>query len=283
MAARPAAPDRAALSLDARSGFPSRRGGTRAIAARAAFARAVWDAKARRRLPTGPELDRALMSLRQPDLDWLCEFAPPGPLYFLPTTRWIDALATFLRARGVCRVLEVGAGDGIVSRALARRAPDLVVQASDSGAWERATARMSAEERRRIDVSHVPGLPLGDEVWRMGAAEAIRRFEPDLVMGVWLPPQGTLLTRLIRSPVRYVLDIGAAGGVTPGAWHWRFAHDLCEGPLETHARCRLDHRPQEALATRATLYFGRAHEDHHCERVREGDWLWQFRPAPRQR
>ena len=64
-----------------------------------------------------------------------------------------------------------------------------------------------------------------------------------------------------------------------GAWSWRFAHDTCEGPLESSARCRLDARPAERLHSRVTLYFGRAHEEHRCERVRPGDWLWQFRPA----
>ncbi|MFM2153392.1 MAG: hypothetical protein RL199_1827 [Pseudomonadota bacterium] len=279
MPVRFATTDRTALAREARDGYPSRGGGAKAVAARAVFARAVWDAQGRRRLPTRPELDRALAGLKPADLEWLCEFAPLGPLYFLPTTRWVDALAASLRSWGVRRVLEVGAGEGLVSRALAKRAPDLFVQASDSGAWQRPAARMSPAERATIDVARVPGLALGEDVWKLGAAEAIRRFQPDLVMGVWLPPAGTLLTRLIRSPVRYVLDVGAAGGVTPGAWHWRFAHDLCEGPLEQHARCRLDRRPAEGLATRATLYFGRSHEGHHCERVRPGDWLWQFRPA----
>jgi hypothetical protein len=78
--------------------------------------------------------------------------------------------------------------------------------------------------------------------------------------------------------VKYLLEIGAAGGVTPGAWNWRYAHDLCTGPLESLARCRLDVRPKKALHSRVTLYFGAAHPEHRCERVREGDWLWQFRP-----
>ena len=268
---------RAAIA-EARAGFPSRKGGARRIAARAAFGRAIWSASGQRRLPTLSELDRALSGLTNADRDWLCEFNPLGPLYFLPTTRWSDALARDLRARGVRRVLEVGAGEGLVSRALAQRAPDLVVQASDTGAWVRPQARMSEAERRELRGVDVAGLALGADVWRMSAARAIERFQPDLVLGVWLPPTGQLLSRLIRSPVRYVLDVGAAGGVTPGAWHWRFAHELCEGPMESLGRCRLDDGRGGPLATRVTLYFGGAHEDHHCERVRPGDWLWQFRP-----
>ena len=90
---------------------------------------------------------------------------------------------------------------------------------------------------------------------------------------------GALLDRLIRAETRHVLEIGAAGDVTAaGAWSWRFAHDTREGPLERTARCRLDARPARRLHSRVTLYFGRTHPEHHCERVRPGDWLWQFRP-----
>jgi len=78
--------------------------------------------------------------------------------------------------------------------------------------------------------------------------------------------------------VRYVLEIGARGGVTPGAWNWRFAHEFCED-LERHARCRLDERPRRALHSTVTLYYGARHPEHATERVRPGDWLWQFRPA----
>ena len=137
---------------------------------------------------------------------------------------------------------------------------------------------MSAVERRALRGVDVPGLSLGAEVWRMSAARAIAQFRPELIIAAWLPPTGPLLGSLIRSPVRFVMDVGAAGGVTPGAWNWRYAHELCDGPLESLARCRLDARPEKALASRVTLYFGKAHSEYHCERVRPGDWLWQFRP-----
>ena len=76
-----------------------------------------------------------------------------------------------------------------------------------------------------------------------GALEAIRRYRPDVVLAVWLPP-GPLLSQLIRSPCRYVLEVGAPGGVTgQGAWDWRLAHEFCDGPLERLARCRLDAPP----------------------------------------
>ena len=103
------------------------------------------------------------------------------------------------------------------------------------------------------------------------------KFRPDLVVACWLPP-GPLLDQIIRSPVKHVLEIGAAGGVTSSQWSWRFNHEFLDGPLEKLARCRLDERPKRVLHTRATLYYGATHPDHSVERVRPGDWLWQFRP-----
>lgn len=262
---------------EARAGFPSRRGGTKRIAARAAFVRAVWTRDGARRLPGREELDRALTDLTVDDLAWLCEFGALGPLYFLPTRPFVSALARELRMLGVKRVLEVGAGDGFLSRCLRLAAPDLHVIATDSGAWQRPEGRMSAAERREFSGRDVPGLVLGPDVERVAALPAIEKHSPDLVLAAWLPP-GPLLDRLIRAPVAYVLELGAPAGVTPSAWSWRFAHEFLEGPLEALARCRLDARPHKHLHSRATLYFGAAHPEHDEARVRAGDWLDQFRP-----
>jgi len=134
---------------------------------------------------------------------------------------------------------------------------------------------MSERERREFRGITVPGVRLGTSVLRLDALAAVRRTRPDLVLASWLPPGG-LLEKLIRAPVRYVLEIGAKDAVTPGAWNWRFAHEFCE-EIERHARCRLDERPRRTLHSRVTLYYGRRHPEHACERVRPGDWLWQFR------
>ena len=138
-------------------------------------------------------------------------------------------------------MLEVAGGDGFLSAALRQAAPGLEVIASDSGAWTDPRARMTARERREFRGINVPGVRLGASVLRLDALAAIRRTRPDLVLASWLPP-GALLERLVRAPVRYVLEIGAKDGVTPGAWSWRFAHEFCE-EVERSARCRLDERP----------------------------------------
>jgi len=249
---------------------------TRPSKAREDLARLLWAPSGSRRLPSTGVLDAALSRLRRGELADLAELDARGPLYLLPTRELVRALAARIRALGARRIVEVAAGDGFLSEALRRAAPDLRVTATDSGAWVDPRARMNARERRRYRRVDVPGVRMGASVLPLEARDAIARLRPDLLLASWLPP-GTLLERLIRAPVRYVLEIGARDGVTPGAWNWRFAHEFCE-EVEEHARCRLDERPRRELHSRVTLYFGGAHPEHARERVRPGDWLWQFRP-----
>jgi hypothetical protein len=281
----PEPPTAAALrerASEAHAGWPSRPGSARLRAARAGLAKALWKVSGERRLPGGAELDRALVALPAEELSWICELSPLGPLYVLPTRRFVTALARTLRELGATRVLEVAAGDGFLSHCLRRSAPDLSITATDSGAWQLPAARMSTRERRALHDVAVPGLRLGAGVERLDARRAIAKHTPDVVLCAWLPPDN-LLDRLIRAPVRHVLEIGAGSGVTASAYSWRFAHEFIEGPVEQAARCRLDTRPTEQLHSRVTLYFGGAHPEHFEERVRPGDWLWQFRPPARSR
>jgi hypothetical protein len=255
---------------DARAGFPSRGGGRRTIEARATLARLLWDGAGRRRVPSAPALDRALSALPRGELAWLCELTPLGPIYLLPTRPFLRELLRIIRCCGARRVLEVAAGDGHLGRSLAALAPDLRISLSDSGAWEKPPARMTAKEKRALRGVPVSGLRLGPDVERLDARDAISRHRPDLVVVSWLPP-GPLLADLIRSPVRHVLEIGAGSGITGDIGCWRFAHEFCEGRIEELARCRLDERPGRALHTRVTLYFGAAHERF----AEEEHWLGQ--------
>jgi hypothetical protein len=203
-----------------------------------------------------------------------------GPLYLLPTRRFVHRLAKTIAELGVTRVLEVAAGDGFLARSLAGvQARTLEVTASDSGAWSDPRARMTEREQRALAGTSVPGLTLGRDVVRLHARAAIAKFSPELVLCSWLPPGHRLLDSLVREKVRYVLEVGAGSGVTASAYCWRFAHEFLEGPLEQSARCRLDVRPHAALHSRLTLYFGGAHEEYHEEVVRPGDWLHQFKPG----
>jgi hypothetical protein len=268
--------DLAAEARAARAGFPARGGGARAIRARAALARVLWDASGGRRVPPAAALDRALSSLPRGELAWMCELTPLGPLYLFPTKPFLRALARTIRAQGARRVLEVAAGDGHLGAALAGIAPDLEIVRTDPGAWEKPSARMSVKERRALRRVPVAGLPPGPGVERLDASAAIARHRPDLVLASWLPP-GPLLADLIRSPVRHVLEIGAGSGITGDISCWRFAHEFCEGKVADLARCRLDERPAQTTQTRVTLYLGALHEQF----AEEEHWLARRRRRTR--
>jgi len=240
------------LARQAHRGFPERGGGARRIAACAAVARLLWDERGVRRVPPAATLDRALSALPRGELEWICEFNPLGPLYFLPTPPFLRALARRIRSRGARRVLDVAAGDGHLAAALSAHAPDLRIVASDSGKWERPRARMNPRERRELRGTPVAGIRLGPGVVRLDARAAIDRFRPDLVLACWVPP-GPLLGRILRAPVREVLEIGAGSGITGDISCWRYEHEFCED-LEALGRCRLDERPSRKLHTRVTLY-----------------------------
>jgi hypothetical protein len=196
-------------------------------------------------------LDRAVRALPRGELETICEFHPLGPIYLIPTPPFLRALARRIRRTGARKVLEVAAGDGHLSRQLARLAPDLRITATDSGKWERPQARMSPAERSALRRTQVAGLKPGAGVLRLEARDAIRRFKPDLVLASWLPP-GPLLGRIVRE-ARLVLEIGAGSGITGDIRCWKYPHQFCD-ELDALGRCRLDERPAEKLHTRVTLY-----------------------------
>ena len=235
-------------------------------AARDALARVIWDDDGRRRLPRERELATALEACDPRDAWWTCEMSVHGPVYLLPTREWVRALVREVRELGARRVLEAGAGDGFLARCLRDAAPELEVIAVDDASWSEPSARMSGADRRSLKGVRPAGLTLGEGVQRADALRAVRRHLPDLVIVSWAPP-GSLVERLIRSPVRHVLEIGTEGDECGrGPDTLRFACELLDGPVERRAICRLDARPSEHRATRVTLYFGRAHPDHRRRR-----------------
>jgi hypothetical protein len=245
--------------------------------ARSNLDRVLYDDAGARRVPHTSALDRAIVALRSSALWRYCETQPLGPLYLLPTREFIRELGRVCLGLGRS-VLEVGAGDGLLARALAEAAPSLRIRATDAGTWSNPAARMTPTERRRWEGLPLAGVTLGPEVERIDGVAAVRRYEPDVVIASWLPP-GPLLSRIIRAPCRFVIDIGAGGGVTAeGAWDWRFNHEFLDR-VERWTRCRLDGRPAVKRHSRVTLYYGRRHPDFHEERPRKDDWLWQFRPS----
>lgn len=230
-------------------------------AARAALLDVLWGPKGRR-LPTERALVTAIEACDPRDLWWVCEANSAGPVYLLPTRGWVERLARWVDETGAQTVLEVGAGDGFLSACLARARPSLKVIATDDGSWRAPAARMSAEDRAIYQGVTFAGITPSHPVERLGAAAAVTRYQPDLVIVAWAPP-GRMVERVIRAPSKLVLEIGAEGGVTgDDARTWRYEKEFIEGPLQDKAICRLDARPSEGRATRITLYYGRAHPLH---------------------
>lgn len=228
-------------------------------ASRGALASVLWEEGGARRLPREAELAAALEACDARDVWWVCEASSAGPVYLLPTREWIAALARLLDRLRVRRVLEVAAGDGFLSSCLQRARPRLEVLATDDGSWSKATARMTSAERREHRGVAMAGIRAAAHVEKRGALAAVKRSRPDLVLISWAPP-GTLVDRLIRSPVSLVLDISVDGDVCGnGTGTWRFRKEMLEGLVESRALCRLDARPSSKRATRVTLYYGRTH------------------------
>jgi hypothetical protein len=232
-----------------------------AARARAALVDVLWDAQGRRRLPRERDLVDAIDRCAPGDLWWVCEANSAGPLYLLPTREWLTALARFVATTGAKKVLEIGAGDGFLSTVLQRRCKGLQVRATDDFSWTKAAHRMSAADRREFGATPFSGIRPLPIVEKRAAVATIDAWRPDLVIVSWAPP-GTLVERAIRAASRLVLDLSVDGDVCGnGEKTWRFEKEFLDGPLEQRALCRLDEKPRLARATRATLYYGRRHED----------------------
>lgn len=219
----------------------------------------IWLNNGRRRLPRECELRRAIEACDPRDVWWVCEMNSSGPVYFLPTREWVAALCSLLDELHATTVLEVAAGDGFLARCIKKARPTLRVIASDSGAWRRAKARMSAKERVDYARYSLPGLALGEQVQRLAATRAVQQYKADVVIVSWAPP-GTLVERVIRSPTRFVIDVGTDGDACGnGARTWRFTNEYRTGPLQDRALCRLDTHPSTYRHSRVMLYYGGAH------------------------
>jgi hypothetical protein len=110
-------------------------------------------------------------------------------LYFLPTWEFLKALMRLFRHLRVTRVVEVGAGDGLVAAALGQLGFPVVA----------------------TDIEPRPS-PYGVEVQAADHLEAVRRFKPQLVFWCW-PPLGSQAPEdLVNSPdLEFYLEVGDGG------------------------------------------------------------------------
>jgi hypothetical protein len=152
--------------------------------------RQILFTQGRRRLPRRPEMEDFLQAgglFSEVVLDG-------GPqLYFLPTQEFLQGLIRLFRRLGVSRVVEVGAGDGLVAAAL-----------TDQGFPVLATD----PQGRGVSACGLPVYPADHR-------RAVEEFQPELAFWCWPPFRSRAPEDLIRSPyLKYYVDVGDGGGAT---------------------------------------------------------------------
>jgi hypothetical protein len=91
-------------------------------------------------------------------------------LYGLPTTELVDYLRTLIAGRSA---IEIGAGNGVLAKALGIRATD---------------SRMQEDPKiaALYDAVRQPVVRYGDQVERLDAVQAIRKYKPQVVVACWV-------------------------------------------------------------------------------------------------
>ena len=156
------------------------------------------------------------------------------PIYQLWTAESVAALARWIQDQGLRRVVEVGAGDGCLSRWLRPLLSGVTVVATDSGAW------------RTIH-------PLAP-VERCDATLAPRQYDADAVLSSWMPYEvdWTPAWRRLSSVRAYVLVGEGPFGCVGREASWTRPHGWTVSDIpgfEDTAWCRTDDRtPAHSVA-----------------------------------
>lgn len=92
-------------------------------------------------------------------------------IYGFPTTELVDHLQTIIGGR---QAIEIGAGNGVLAEALG-------ITATDSRQQEKAPYRQMYARMRQ------PTVRYGPNVVDCHARRAVRRYQPQVVIGCWVP------------------------------------------------------------------------------------------------
>ncbi len=96
-------------------------------------------------------------------------------LYSLPTTELIEWLREIIDGR---KAIEVGAGNGVMAKALG-------IEATDN--YQQALPKF----KEIYEIIRQPLVSYGDNVLKVGAFEAVKRFKPAVVVGAWVTHKWT--------------------------------------------------------------------------------------------
>ncbi|HZE20507.1 MAG TPA: hypothetical protein VE082_00500, partial [Desulfobaccales bacterium] len=133
---------------------------------------------------------------------WLMALSQATGVYFFPSREWTAVLRRYLQLLRVSRLLEIGAGRGYLTAALAPvcAAAGIGFRAVDPGQGE-----------------FVSDLPVYAGVERGEARAALMEFKPEVALFAW-PPPGQSVATICQAPfLHYLIVIGEAGGGTTGA------------------------------------------------------------------
>jgi len=168
---------------------------------------------------------------------WLMALSRATGVYFFPSREFVQVLMRYLKLLRVTRLLEVGAGRGYLSAALAplSAAAGIRFRAVDRGEGEFVSGEPV-----------YPGVEPGD------APAALTRFQPEVVLYAW-PPPGQSVAPICQMPfLHYLIVIGEAGGGATGAREDWLTLPHRESPaLSRYGRGRTGSRPH-----RVTIFYG---------------------------
>jgi hypothetical protein len=178
------------------------------------------------------------LSAQVPDeVAWLMALSQATGVYFFPSREWVKTLIRFLNLLRVTRLLEVGAGRGYLSAALAPLCMSAGIKflAIDKG-----------------DGEFVSGLPVYSGVERGDANTWVREFKPEVVVYAW-PPPGQSVAGICQLPfLHYLILVGESEGGATGAWEdWQILPHRWSPALSRYGRGRTGGRHH-----RVTVFYG---------------------------
>lgn len=141
-------------------------------------------------------------------------------LYCLPTVELVNWLTEFINGRNA---IEIGAGNGRLAEALGIPATDAYLQ-------ERPDVRKYYENYNQ------PLIVFGPNVQRLEARDAIRKYQPEVVIGAWITH---------RYDPRHHVAGGSMFGVDTDMVLRQVEHYVLIGNEKVHAKHPLWRRPHE--------------------------------------
>lgn len=150
-------------------------------------------------------------------------------IYQLPNTEFIHELSSKIRNIGAKKILEVGAGRGVVCRHISKILNQDITLTDSYGWWEHN--------------EYVQNIEYAD-VLKRTYMEAIEEFEPDLIIASWIPYNECWTKDFRKYPfVKGYILIGEGRGCATGSeddWHTDWNMQDWED-VSKYGICKTDH------------------------------------------